>query len=281
MEQDNLFQSEPTTQLDIVKVTAASEQLTKREELRAQIAQMGGHLTNQDLVAAVLIGLIASIPSTPYDNQAAQWFASKTGMALPDYRGGQSVGQAGMNILKTAQNGGVPNLGGIAGIEGDKPEMLNTLLTNAAKGQLNDAEGVAESLAQVFDFEDVLGLGLGKLLTRQYVKHFNLEPNTLRYHEFKALAFGVQGVVSAYWNFNPFVVGLSLWHLGKCLWLGNKNVDLYVQLTEVALEEGRQAMAKWEETLKEGKWADDIMALEMEMPFLSLTDLSDSDGFGD
>lgn len=278
---DNIFESEPSTQLEIVKVTAASEQLSKREDLRNQIAQMGGHLTNQDVIAAVLVGLIASIPSTPYDNQAAQWFASKTGMALPEYRGGQSVGQAGMNLLKTAQNGGVPNLGGIAGIEGDKPEMLNTLLTNAAKGQLNDAEGVAESLAQVFDFEDILGLGLGKLLTRQYVTHFNLEPNTLRYHEFKALAFGIQGLVSAYWNFNPFVIGLSLWHLGKCLWLGNNSVELYVQLTEVALEEGRQAMAKWEGALNASQWSEEVIGVEVGMPFLSFTNLSDSDGFRD
>ena len=280
MKQNTIFQSEPTTDIEVVQVTAASEQLSKRDELRAQIAKMGGHLSNRDIIAAVLIGLVSSIPSTPYDNQAAEWFLKKTGMALPEYRGGQSVSQAGMNLFKTAQNG-VPNLGNIASIDGDKPEMLNTLLTNAAKGQLNDAEGVAENLAQVFDFEDILGLGLGKLLTRQYVKHFGLEPNTLPYHEFKALAFGVQGIVSAYWNFNPFVIGLSLWHLAKCLWLGNKDVALYIQLTEVALEEGRQVMAKWEDTIKESQWSDKTIALEIGLPVLLITNLSDSDGFGD
>ena len=276
-----MFDNEPTNAKDIVEVAAVTESLSKREDLRNQISNMGGHLSNQDVVAAVLIGLVASIPSTPYDNQAAAWFANKTGIALPEYKGEQSVAQAGMTLLKTAQNGGIPNLGSIATIEGEKPAMLNTLLTNAAKGKLNDAEGVAESLAQVFDFEDILGLALATLLTNQYVKHFKLEAGTLRYHEFKALTFGIQGIVSSYWNFNPFVIGLSLWHLGKSLWIGNKSVALYVELTEVALEEGRQALAKWKETLESGKWIDITVGTECSGPILTFPDLADSDGFGD
>ncbi|HCH61586.1 MAG TPA: hypothetical protein DFR83_02195 [Deltaproteobacteria bacterium] len=69
----------------------------------------------------------------------------------------------------------------------------------------------------MFDFEYVLGLGLGKVLTKMYADKVGLKPDTIRYHEFMALSHGVQAVVSAYWNFNPFVMGLALWHLGKCI----------------------------------------------------------------
>ncbi len=277
-----VFDREPVSHQDLIEISAVTQQLGRRTELRQQIADIGSRLNNQDIAAAAIIGIIASIPSTPYDNQVAQWFESTTNIPLPEYRGAASAGKAVLPILNAIQSGLAIDFAKIANAGGDQqPPMLASLFATAAQRGAIQAESVAEQLAKLVDFEDVLGLGLGKVLTKTYTKHYGLKSETIRYHEFMALAHGVQAVVSACWNVNPFVLGLALWHLGKSLYLGNVNVKQYVQLTGVALEEGRLALAGWEKSLSDSRYVDELVGRTLSQQFPTISASADSSGFGD
>lgn len=153
-----IFETEPITLTEVVEVSAATEQLSRRQELRQEIAQLGARMEKQDIAAAVIIGLIALIPATPYDNEAAKWFAAHTDIERPAHQVGNSVAKAGLSVLKQVQRGGIPDLRKIASMGGEEQSpMLQTLMTNAAQGGVIQAETVAQGSPRCLTLSMCLG----------------------------------------------------------------------------------------------------------------------------
>ncbi len=276
------YGEEPDSDLDVPLLAAAAQELSRREELRGEISMLGRRIGSNDVAAAVLIGILASIPSTPLDSQVAEWLSQRFDLPLPQFRGQGSVGKASAEVLAALQRSRKIDLGPVlAATPPGQPPSLVSLIRNATSGTEIQAETVATEFAKLIDFDDVVGLGISKALTKVYTKRYGLVAGSVRYHEFMALTFAVQAIVSGYWNFNPIISGLALWHLGKCIWLGGVLANQYLELTAVAVAESEAAIAAWRAEVEQGKWVREMMLVELERPFPAGGTTFDSSGFGD
>lgn len=222
----------PKSQEDLIRIIGESQALSRREELRIQIQQLGGNLSKKEIASSIVIGIFNA-----YQSRNTQ---KTTGSFDPD-----SVPYNEMEILEYIEETGElpvsPYLEDMKE-EAQKTPLLRQILERAETAEVDFREAARE---------------LSTSIQHNSSQDTSIQPSDIdskRYHEQQALALGIQGLFS---KLNPFTLGESLWHLGKALQCSWQETNLYLELTEEAIHESQEIIQGWTDAVHKSQALDE------------------------
>ncbi len=246
-----------TTDPRIGGATAAADALSRRNQLRETLThQLGRALGGKDLAVGVGIGLISSIPGTPLDEMAYDSFKGSplgqwASRAAPEWLPGDQVSRVSTWLHRAPSTISLPGTGGEGDGVRDGLRIMGVdavdIAEKARNGELKDVDDLF-----VLDGEDMVGAAAARWLTDRWISRRGWQKGERHYHEFKALTYGVNAVVTAPFNPNPIMMGLSAWHMFCAVRASRKLTDQLCDLADLALEQGRRTMADWD--LEMSQW---------------------------
>jgi hypothetical protein len=235
----------------VAGAAAAADRLSRRDQLRALCDEaIGKTLKGSDLAAGVGIGLVSAIPGTPLDEMAFEAFRGSplgqwAGRVMPGWTPGDDVTRMSQWMhrgVATIQSGPI-------GAEGDGVrEGVGAMGIDPAdvarrwrEGELNDVDDLF-----TLDGEDLVGAAAARWMADKWTARRGWTRGDKPYHEFKALSYGVNAIVTAPFNPNPILMGLAAWHLFRAMAASRQLTAHLRELADLAIADGRAAMAAYD-----------------------------------